>query len=679
MNIKKLVAEQKRSKLNSFLSLLPTRDWGKSKSFDDLDSFFSSDQNYQNSGIVFCPHKNWVFGASDNCDEIRNSFPELIGKTDFYHGGETDRKDEEKNFDEVQDKFKNNKLNVLVATKAFGMGIDKPNIRFTAHFNMPQSIESFYQEAGRAGRDRDEAHCVIFYCKTKIDEKFQDRTESISVDKSLMLDFHHNSFRGKKKEKEIMIELLNEINYPESRTLDDLYEYLQHIDLDIFLRIWQKNNSCRLYVNGKTFPFGYGYIDLKNQNIYPENRDNKMLVSVNKAREVLQNILKSLKKNQPSGTSLLDWITNIKNKKPVPGIELLLDDIEEGDTTKVVIGFTNNKIKQITDYLKREIDNTWDEKLVSNSNKFCSDHLEFVKNLKSQFKNRTGRDRVSDFNKIEDKISDLFYQIRDEADTFKAIYRFSVIGIIDDYEVDYRSRTLTVSLSKKSNQEYKELLKKYIGRYVSREVENKVSANIDNSNGETLIQKCCDYLIDFVYEKIASKRYEAINVMEGAIKADIQGGDFSSFVNTYFDSKYTTELKKCLKEISIESVWEYMSKTNGEPDSVQHLNGACDRLLVENPDNPILLLLRSFSRLLIPEYKKEDAMIDFRKGWENFNKMKGLGRKMYLNYLSIYYNNVKAYDFRVLGYVQNEIVKEHTNWTKTFNSKFLKRNRKCLI
>ena len=106
LNIKKLVAEQKRSKLNSFLSLLPTRDWGKSKSFDDLDSFFSSDQNYQNSGIVFCPHKNWVFGASDNCDEIRNSFPELIGKTDFYHGGETDRKDDEKNFDEVQDKLK---------------------------------------------------------------------------------------------------------------------------------------------------------------------------------------------------------------------------------------------------------------------------------------------------------------------------------------------------------------------------------------------------------------------------------------------------------------------------------------------------------------------------------------------------------------------------------------------
>src|SRR5437762_3121967 len=58
------------------------------------------------------------------------------------------------NLEEVQQRFKHNELRLLVATKAFGMGIDKPNIRFTVHINMPQSIESFYQEAGRAGRDR---------------------------------------------------------------------------------------------------------------------------------------------------------------------------------------------------------------------------------------------------------------------------------------------------------------------------------------------------------------------------------------------------------------------------------------------------------------------------------------------------------------------------------------------
>lgn len=205
-----------------------------------FEAFYSPNGDDSNCGIVFCQNANGSFGLMTSKKAFSYGHPgvwdylqsRLPGLCSFYSGKAPDRLsmsgtrwNAEKRAQAAR--FKDNETTVMVATKAFGMGIDKPNVRWVAHFGMPGSLESYYQEVGRAARDRKVAYAYLLLSDdfhdlneelldpsrtpiTEMSKKDASKGKWGRDDVSRIAHFHSNTFEGVESELQAALRVLND-------------------------------------------------------------------------------------------------------------------------------------------------------------------------------------------------------------------------------------------------------------------------------------------------------------------------------------------------------------------------------------------------------------------------------------------------------------------------------------
>lgn len=712
----------------------------------------------KNGFIIFAPHRTGYFGVTDKFKKVKDQNGNLLpvarrhGIFDRVQGlfssgifmGSGDDSDDITSEEiqseslKCQERFTNSDIAVMVATKAFGMGIDKPNIRSTIHLNMPSSLESFVQESGRAGRDGKLAICFLLFNQQRLKyftprtyrnlfsgntkhgfdrkkvqlsdyttclqlrqiananllndklrylksdfenvltninnplldtafpatdllhrEKLNISAEEQWVDFDILEFFHYNSFKGIKKELVMLDELLNEISFPQRQKLNEIEEEYFAVTQTKLICNFSTNPAFEYYiwitdVEEKTF----GCLKTDTFNVrWKEDGGLEQTFAISVLNQFKNFILQHkdfirLTTNQQRHY-LLKTMVLVGNR------EGLIHALRRGET-KLDLGL-QNRYYQTKDNKGDFIPNTpWLLQMIQTlKNNFAEINVlpdteivdKFLQNIFAQNQIKEPVSSVEDLwnniekyyqllpnygqnydvsllhtDQIESNLAKAYYSDRNSADTLKAIYRLMSIGIVNDYEIDYRRRTVLLKFSAYDVPRiYKSNLKDFIRRYYS-EVQSQnwiEQLKIGNENDiNESVTKCLKTLIEFVYEETEEKRFQGIKEMVEAIQrglpqpneTPIEGNKrFKEEIYYYFNAKYARRyvlptgesaslvgdtMRGTISDFDIcEKYFRVLREDRGAYlSNLKHLRGSTQKILrAVNQNNACLKILKAFS------------------------------------------------------------------------------------